>query len=158
MHYISSSPYVFMVYLFNYSTCQFNLHTCTNWDFCLVRWKSSGLNKRLVSLSAYSTLEMKAICSRETSVAFQRTTRRHVPEVCILYNHRCENFKSNACRPVMLSGKVKLSLYRPWRPIGLWEVEAHTFSDIRLIDRSKVVSPTCQPLFTPRKIPGTHFC
>jgi hypothetical protein len=55
-------------------------------------------------------------------------------------------------------GKVKLSPYRPWRPLGLREVEAPTFSDIRLIDSGKVVSPTRRPLFTPRKIPGTHFC
>jgi hypothetical protein len=27
-------------------------------------------------------------------------------------------------------GKVKLSPYRPWRPLGLREVEAPTFSDI----------------------------
>jgi hypothetical protein len=54
--------------------------------------------------------------------------------------------------------KVKLSLYRPWRPSGLREVEAPTFSDIRLTDGGKVVSPTRRPLFTPRKIPGTHFC
>jgi hypothetical protein len=50
--------------------------------------------------------------------------------------------------------KVKLSLYRP---LGLREVEDPTFSDIRLIDGGKVVSPTKRPLFTPRKIPGTHF-
>jgi hypothetical protein len=50
------------------------------------------------------------------------------------------------------------SLYRPWRPLGLREVEAPTFSDIRLIDGGKVVSPIRWPLFTPRKIPGTHFC
>jgi hypothetical protein len=54
--------------------------------------------------------------------------------------------------------KVKLSLYRPWRPLGLREVEAPTFSDIRLTNGGKVVSPTRRPLFTPRKIPGTHFC
>jgi hypothetical protein len=54
--------------------------------------------------------------------------------------------------------KVKLSLYRPWRPLGLREVEAPTFSDIRLIDGGKVVSPTRRPLFTTRKFPGTHFC
>jgi hypothetical protein len=54
--------------------------------------------------------------------------------------------------------KVKLSLYRPWRPLGLREVEAPTFSDIRLIDGGKVVSPTRRPLFTPVKIPGAHFC
>jgi hypothetical protein len=54
--------------------------------------------------------------------------------------------------------KVKLSLYRPWRPLGLREVEATTFSDICLTDCGKVVSFTRRPPFTPRKIPGTHFC
>jgi hypothetical protein len=54
--------------------------------------------------------------------------------------------------------KVKLSLYRPWRPLGLRQVEAPTFSDIRLTDGGKVVSPMRRPLFTPRKIPGSHFC
>jgi hypothetical protein len=38
--------------------------------------------------------------------------------------------------------KVKLSLYRAWRPLGLREVEATTFSDIRLTDGGKVVLPT----------------
>jgi hypothetical protein len=51
-----------------------------------------------------------------------------------------------------------LSLYRPWKPLGLREDEAPTFSDIRLIDGSKVVSPTRWTLFTPMKIPGTYFC
>jgi hypothetical protein len=46
--------------------------------------------------------------------------------------------------------KVKLSLYRPWRPIGLREVEAPTFSDIRLTDGGKVVNTTSQPPFTPQ--------
>jgi hypothetical protein len=42
--------------------------------------------------------------------------------------------------------QVKLSLYRPWRPFGLLEVEAPTFYDIRLTDGGKVVSPTLRPL------------
>jgi hypothetical protein len=54
-------------------------------------------------------------------------------------------------------GKVKLSLYRLWTPLGLREVETPTFSDIWLIDGGKVVSPMRRPVFTPRKIPGTHF-
>jgi hypothetical protein len=53
---------------------------------------------------------------------------------------------------------LKLSLYWPWRPIGLWEFEAPTFSDIRNTDGGKVISPTRRLLFTPRKIPRTHFC
>jgi hypothetical protein len=36
----------------------------------------------------------------------------------------------------------------------LLEVEAPTFSDIRLTDGGKVVSPTRRPLFTPRKSNG----
>jgi hypothetical protein len=48
---------------------------------------------------------------------------------------------------------------RPWRPIGLWDVEAPTFSlDSRLTDGGAVVSLTRRSLFIPRKIPGTHFC
>jgi hypothetical protein len=54
--------------------------------------------------------------------------------------------------------KVKLSLYTPWRPLGLREVEATTFSDIRLTDGGKAVSPMRRLLLFPRKIPGTHFC
>jgi hypothetical protein len=54
--------------------------------------------------------------------------------------------------------KVKLSLYRPWRPLGLREFEASTFSDIRLIDGGKVVSSMRRPIFTPRKIPSAYFC
>jgi hypothetical protein len=54
--------------------------------------------------------------------------------------------------------KVKLSLYRSWRPLGLREVEAPTFSDIRHTDGGKVVSLTRRPHFIPRKIRGAHFC
>jgi hypothetical protein len=50
----------------------------------------------LVSCSAYSSiLKMEAICSSETSIAFQRTTRRHIPEDDSLHDHRCENLKSD---------------------------------------------------------------
>jgi hypothetical protein len=41
-----------------------------------------------------STLKMEAICSFETSVETQRTTRRHIPEDDTLHNHRCENLRS----------------------------------------------------------------
>jgi hypothetical protein len=54
--------------------------------------------------------------------------------------------------------KVNLSLYRPWRSFGFREVEAPTFAYIQFTDGGKVVSPTRRLLFTPRKIPGTHFC
>jgi hypothetical protein len=37
---------------------------------------------------------MEAICSSETPVDAQRTTRRYIPEDSTLHNHRCENLKS----------------------------------------------------------------
>jgi hypothetical protein len=46
---------------------------------------------------------------------------------------------------------VNLSPYRPWRPLGLRKFEAPTYSDIRLIDGGKVVSPKRWPLFTPQE-------
>jgi hypothetical protein len=54
----------------------------------------------------------------------------------------------------LLYGKVnvKLSLYRSWRPLGLREVETPTFSDIRLTDSSKVVSPTRRSPFIPIRL------
>jgi hypothetical protein len=37
---------------------------------------------------------MEAICSSETSVETQQTTRRHILDDDTLHNHRCENLKS----------------------------------------------------------------
>jgi hypothetical protein len=37
---------------------------------------------------------MEVICSSETSIDTQRTTRRYIPEDGTLHNHRCENLKS----------------------------------------------------------------
>jgi hypothetical protein len=49
----------------------------------------------LVSCSAYSSnLKMEVICSSETWVDCERTTRRYIPEDSTLHNHRCENLKS----------------------------------------------------------------
>jgi hypothetical protein len=40
---------------------------------------------------------MEMICSSETSVDFQQTTRRCIPEDRTLHNHRCKNLKSYYC-------------------------------------------------------------
>jgi hypothetical protein len=45
-------------------------------------------------VSCLAWLKIKAICSSETSVDFQWTTRRYNPEDIILHNHRCKNLKS----------------------------------------------------------------
>jgi hypothetical protein len=41
-----------------------------------------------------STLKSEAMCSSATSVDIQRTTRRSIPKVETLHNHRSENLKS----------------------------------------------------------------
>jgi hypothetical protein len=49
----------------------------------------------LISCLAYaSNLKIEATCSSETSVDFERTTRRYIPEDKTLHNHRCENLVS----------------------------------------------------------------
>jgi hypothetical protein len=60
---------------YKYSAC----HLLAHWFFA-----------ELISL----TLKIEAICSSETSVDTQRTTRRYIPEDGTLHNHRCENLKS----------------------------------------------------------------
>jgi hypothetical protein len=48
-----------------------------------------------ISCSDYtSTPKLEAICSSETSVDFQRTTRRYIPKYSTLHKHRCEKFNS----------------------------------------------------------------
>jgi hypothetical protein len=48
----------------------------------------------LMSCLAYSlALKMEATCPSETSIDFQRATRRYIPEDRTLHNHRCENLR-----------------------------------------------------------------
>jgi hypothetical protein len=51
---------------------------------------------------------MEAICSSETSVDFQRTTLRYVPEDSTLHNHRCENLNSYTIAPFIAEGRNRL--------------------------------------------------
>jgi hypothetical protein len=66
--------------------------------------RKKGTNKQallatcftLASCLAYSsTLKIEATCSSETSVDFQWTTRRYIPENRTLQNRRCENLRSH---------------------------------------------------------------
>jgi hypothetical protein len=56
--------------------------------------KNQQASKWLIAEIISFTLKMEAICSSETSVATQETTRRHIPEDDIIHNYRCENLKS----------------------------------------------------------------
>jgi hypothetical protein len=42
-----------------------------------------------------SILKMEAVCSSETSVDTQQTTRGYILEVDTIHNHLCENLKSS---------------------------------------------------------------
>jgi hypothetical protein len=55
-----------------------------------------------LSCLIYSTLKMEAICSSETSVDFQRTTRPYILEDTTLHNHRRENLKTHTARNVAI--------------------------------------------------------
>jgi hypothetical protein len=46
---------------------------------------------------------------------------------------------------------------KPWRPMGLCDVQVRTFLDNRLTDCDEVVCLMSRPRFTVRNIPGTYF-
>jgi hypothetical protein len=57
----------------------------------------------------FSTVKMEAICSSEMSVDTQRTTRRYIPEIGTLHNHRCADLKSYKHINVSLFASKQLS-------------------------------------------------
>jgi hypothetical protein len=69
----------------------------------VVRWVLSDVSEEHIA-STFRVEEIgtenqrasrwQAMCSSETSVETQRTTRRHTPEDDTLHNHRCENLRS----------------------------------------------------------------
>jgi hypothetical protein len=59
-------------------------------------------------------LKMEASYSSETSVVFQRTTRRCIKKDRILHNHRCENLKTYTVRRMI--SKIYVNKYvKVWR-------------------------------------------
>jgi hypothetical protein len=53
-------------------------------------WPSGETRSAVMLVRLPATLKMEAICSSETSVVTQQTTRRHIPEDNTLHNHRCD--------------------------------------------------------------------
>jgi hypothetical protein len=71
----------------------------------------------LVPCSAYSsTLKMEAICASETSIVFQRTTRRYNPEESTLHDFVCllEHNKANPPSAQLCAGVCNTTAYRCW--------------------------------------------
>jgi hypothetical protein len=63
-------------------------------EYHLLGYDACHLLARWFAETVSSTLKMGAVCSSETSVETQRTTRRQIPEDGTLHNHCCENLKS----------------------------------------------------------------
>jgi hypothetical protein len=64
------------------------------------------ISHRFLAQLFFSTLKIEAICSSETSVDTQRTTRRYILEDGTLHNHHCENLKSRTMEPSRVITKV----------------------------------------------------
>jgi hypothetical protein len=64
------------------------------------------LSRWFLAQLIFSTLKMEAICSSETSVNTQQTTRHYIPEDATLHNNRCENLKSYMVKHDMLFRNV----------------------------------------------------
>jgi hypothetical protein len=80
-----------------------------------------------------------------------------LPKIKLSRNGKHQEFWLNS--DIFYLYKISYPCNRPWRPIGLWDAEAPTFSlDSRLTDGGKVVSLMRRPHFTSKKIRGTHFC
>jgi hypothetical protein len=81
------------------------------------------LSTEFFFISAYSSNpKMEAMCSSETSVDFQRTTRHDIPEDSTLHNHRCENLKSYTVSLWSVAGMCAASGYL-W--VTGWLTTAH---------------------------------
>jgi hypothetical protein len=63
----------------------------------------------LVSCSAYSTLKMEATCCSETSVDFQRTTRRYIPEDSTLQDKKFDQKWQWTCMQAQQFNSVRTS-------------------------------------------------
>jgi hypothetical protein len=67
---------------------------------------------------------MEAICSFETSVETQRTTRRRIPEDDNLHNHRYENLKSYegayVCNFLVPPLKLKRNVINALFKLSIW--------------------------------------
>jgi hypothetical protein len=92
-----------------------------------------------------TALSREAICSSKKSGFFQ-TTRRYTTEYCT-FPDVIRKVKVN---PIPVTGREG--------PQCSETSKIPHFLDNRLTNGGKIVSLTRRPPFTPRNIPGTHFC
>jgi hypothetical protein len=87
------------------------------------------------------------------------TTAIHAPEISFRLREWIRKLTIQIVE-IHIKGKVKVKFSCTGRggPLGCERLRLPHFLDNRLTDGGKVVSPTRRPLFTPTKIPCTHFC
>jgi hypothetical protein len=105
-------------------------------------------------LPSFSILKMKAGDSSEKLVNIYLIAQSHVLEGKTVFIITAAVRPSNLKKKKKKRGKAVLGANRAVRHA---EAPPH-FLDNRLTDGVKVVSLIHRPPFTPRKIPGTHFC
>jgi hypothetical protein len=75
-------------------------------------------------------------------------------------NIMTSEFVKQVRTPAQSNFVLKWCMTTPWRPVGLWDVEAPVFSGQsahRWRRGCQPYAPAGRPPFTPQMIPGTHF-
>jgi hypothetical protein len=122
-------------------------------DFC-----GTSLDKhanKLVSITCYITNISEMVQPGKGL----RIHRLYLP----LSAQQLRSFEPNSQLLFICEKKAKKKRYsyhcnRPWRSIRIWDSNLPRFLNNQLTDVGNVASLKLQPSFTPRKIPGTHFC
>jgi hypothetical protein len=80
--------------------------------------------------------------------------------IFLSFSRHCHNNTSIRPQPLpyMLKKGKSIPVTGRGGPQGCEKLRFSHFLDNRLTDDSETVGLTCWPPFTPRKIPGTHFC
>jgi hypothetical protein len=110
----------------------------------------------LLLLTQYTRYtEIKSVCSWLTTKCV------NAGKFFAMITGNCDTtYSCRICLHIYRELQISYPCNRPWRPIGLWDVEVPTFSRQsahRWRRGCQPYAPAGLPL-PPRKIPGTHFC
>jgi hypothetical protein len=75
-------------------SCRFKVHCYVSSVFSFEPRLCRTFCRQTYGSPTHPTLKMEATYSSETPVDFQLITRRYIPEISTLHNHRCDSLKS----------------------------------------------------------------
>jgi hypothetical protein len=90
------------------STIFWDITPCSPLKVRSISPPSSGSKNKPSKKLARKQVASSVICSSETSVHFQRTTRLYIPEDSTLHNHRCEDLKSYIFNKLIAFGETEM--------------------------------------------------